>query len=95
MQILEIGLRNFQSFGNIRQTIKLNTEKGELILLVGSNGAGKCVEESTEIEIEIYDLDVNTELINFLVETELGRTIFLYIKENNNLLYEKITKFKR
>lgn len=41
MQILEIGLRNFQSFGNIRQTIKLNTEKGELILLVGSNGAGK------------------------------------------------------
>ena len=41
MQIKEIGLRNFQSFGNVRQSIKLNLEKGELILLEGKNGHGK------------------------------------------------------
>lgn len=41
MIIQEIGIRNFKSFGNSRQTIKLNTEKGELILLMGNNGMGK------------------------------------------------------
>jgi DNA repair exonuclease SbcCD ATPase subunit len=41
MIISEIGIRNFKSFGNNEQVLKLNTEKGELILLVGENGAGK------------------------------------------------------
>lgn len=41
MIIEEIGIRNFRSFGNTRQSLKLNTEKGELILLVGGNGMGK------------------------------------------------------
>jgi DNA repair exonuclease SbcCD ATPase subunit len=41
MIIEEIGIRNFKSFGNSRQSLKLNTESGELILLVGVNGAGK------------------------------------------------------
>jgi exonuclease SbcC len=41
MLIEEIGIRNFKSFGNSRQSIKLNTEKGDLVLLVGQNGAGK------------------------------------------------------
>ncbi|CAG7581079.1 MAG: endonuclease subunit [uncultured marine phage] len=41
MLISEIGIRNFKSFGNNEQTLKLNTEKGDLILLVGQNGAGK------------------------------------------------------
>ena len=41
MIIEEIGIRNFKSFGNSRQSVKLNTEKGELILLVGNNGMGK------------------------------------------------------
>jgi len=41
MIIQEIGIRGFKSFGNSEQTIKLNTEKGELILLTGSNGNGK------------------------------------------------------
>jgi len=41
MIISEIGIKNFRSFGNSRQSIKLNTEKGELILLVGNNGNGK------------------------------------------------------
>jgi len=41
MIIKEIGIRGYKSFGNNEQTLKLNTEKGELILLVGTNGAGK------------------------------------------------------
>jgi DNA repair exonuclease SbcCD ATPase subunit len=41
MLIKEIGIRGFRSFGNNEQIIKLNTEKGELVLLVGNNGNGK------------------------------------------------------
>jgi DNA repair exonuclease SbcCD ATPase subunit len=41
MIISEITLKNFKSFGNNEQTLKLNTNNGELILLAGSNGNGK------------------------------------------------------
>lgn len=41
MLISEISLRNFKSYGNNKQTLKLNTEKGDLILLTGVNGSGK------------------------------------------------------
>lgn len=41
MYIKEIKIKNFKSFGNNEQTLKVNTEKGELILLSGSNGNGK------------------------------------------------------
>jgi len=41
MLISEIGIRGFRSFGNNEQVVKLNTDKGELMLLVGNNGNGK------------------------------------------------------
>jgi len=41
MIISEICIRGFKSFGNNESVLKLNTEKGELILLVGNNGSGK------------------------------------------------------
>lgn len=41
MLISELGIRGFKSYGNNEQVLKLNTETGELILLVGNNGAGK------------------------------------------------------
>jgi DNA repair exonuclease SbcCD ATPase subunit len=41
MLISELSIRGFKSYGNNEQILKLNTEKGELILLVGQNGAGK------------------------------------------------------
>jgi len=41
MLINELGIRGFKSYGNNEQILKLNTERGELILLVGNNGAGK------------------------------------------------------
>lgn len=95
MIINEISLKNFKSFGNSTQTLKLNTEKGELILLVGNNGNGKCVHEETLIDIDIDDLVINISLLNFLDKTETGKRIFLYIKENKFNLYEKIERFRR
>lgn len=41
MLISELGIRGFKSYGNNESVLKLNTERGELILLVGNNGAGK------------------------------------------------------
>ncbi len=41
MLISELSIRGYKSFGNNEQVIKLNTEKGELVLLVGNNGNGK------------------------------------------------------
>ena len=41
MVISEIAIRGFKSFGNNETIFKFNTEKGELILLQGSNGSGK------------------------------------------------------
>ena len=41
MLISEIGIRGYKSFGNNEQVVKLNTERGELVLLVGKNGNGK------------------------------------------------------
>lgn len=41
MLISEVGIRGFKSYGNNEQVLKLNTDRGDLILLVGNNGAGK------------------------------------------------------
>lgn len=41
MLISEISVRGFKSFGNNQQVLKLNTQKGDLILLAGPNGSGK------------------------------------------------------
>lgn len=41
MIISEIGIKGFKSFGNNEQILTLNKDKGELILLTGSNGNGK------------------------------------------------------
>lgn len=41
MVISEIGIRGYKSFGNNEQVLKISTEKGKLILLVGNNGNGK------------------------------------------------------
>jgi len=41
MVIKSITLKNFKSYGNNEQTLNLNINKGELILLVGQNGNGK------------------------------------------------------
>lgn len=95
MIINEIGIKGYKSFGNNEQVLKLNTEKGQLILLVGRNGNGKCVHKTTSIDIEINDLEISPELIEFLEKTETGNKIFKYIKESKKSLYEKIKRFNK
>ncbi len=41
MIISELSIKGFKSYGNNEQILKLSTDKGELILLVGQNGNGK------------------------------------------------------
>jgi DNA repair exonuclease SbcCD ATPase subunit len=41
MIIEEIGIKGYKSFGNNEQVLKISTDKGQLILLVGKNGNGK------------------------------------------------------
>lgn len=66
MIIKKISLRNFKSFGNNIQSVDFNTTTGELILLSGQNGAGKCLSPDTEIEIVIEDSETEELLLNFL-----------------------------
>lgn len=92
MVIKKISIKNLKSFGNEKQEIELKNE-GNLILLSGVNGSGKCVHPTTEIDvdIDIYAIDYNKEVMNFMAGTEVGKKILLYIKQKDNLLYERIT----
>jgi len=90
MVIEEIGIKNFKSFGNARQSVQLNTDKGGLILLVGNNGMGKSLVKTTEIEVDIPIEKFNLqELNNFLEIMGTENNYIEYIRENNSLLYEK------
>lgn len=94
MLISEIGIRGFKSYGNNEQVLKLNTESGELILLVGLNGSGKSVLPSTEIDIDIpLELFNLEDFINFLEIMGEENTYLLYIKENNTILYEEFISY--
>lgn len=66
MIIKSISLKNFKSFGNNKQTVNFNETNGELILLSGDNGNGKCLSPDTEIEIFIEDEEVMNLLLKFL-----------------------------
>jgi ABC-type multidrug transport system ATPase subunit len=90
MTISEIGIKGYKSFGNNEQILKLNTDKGELILLVGNNGNGKSVTPNTKIEIEMPLESLNLEDFNKFLEI-MGKEskYILYIKENNYSLYEQ------
>jgi len=95
MIIRSISIKNFKSFGNNTQKVTFKTNEGELILLTGDNGAGKCVHKGTTIDIDIDDITLTPEFINYLEKTDTGRKIFLYIQENKPLLYEKVQKFRK
>lgn len=88
MKILEWSLQNIGSFGNIKQTIKLNQDTGELILLVGENGTGKTS------AIKSIDLSFFGEILNKrgkrlsqkLISNRIngnGETNIKYISDNN------------
>jgi hypothetical protein len=95
MLINEITIKGFKSFGNNEQTIKLNTEKGELILLTGSNGNGKSLIPSTTIEVNIpIELFTLQDLLYFLEVMGEESSYILYIKEKNIKLYEEYIKYR-
>lgn len=90
MLIKEITLKNFKSFGNNEQSLKLNTKNGELILLMGRNGNGKSVIDETEIDVKIPIENMNLKELNeFLGIMGMGSEYIKYIKENNISLYEQ------
>ena len=90
MIIEEIGIRGYKSFGNNEQVVKLNTEKGELVLLVGNNGNGKSVIHTTEIEVESPLENLNLKDFNNFLEIMGKENRYIeYIKENNYSLYEQ------
>jgi predicted ATP-binding protein involved in virulence len=94
MIISEITLKNFKSFGNNEQTLKLNTNNGELILLAGSNGNGKSVIPSTNIQVNIpLEYFSLHDLIIFLEAMDVESTYILYIKEKNIKLYEEYIEY--
>jgi len=71
MIIKSISLKNFKSFGNNKQTVSFNTTTGDLILLSGQNGAGKCLSPDTEVDIQIDDEKTKEKLLNFLKNRNL------------------------
>lgn len=90
MIISEISIRGFKSYGNNESVLKLNTNSGELILLMGGNGSGKSVIPSTNIDVDVK-LEKLTleELTLFLGIMGEEKEYIEYIKENNYLLYEQ------
>lgn len=66
MIIKSISLKNFKSFGNNKQYLSFNTTTGDLILISGQNGHGKCLSPETEIEIFIEDKETKKLLLEFL-----------------------------
>lgn len=66
MIIKSITLKNFKSFGNNKQTLTFNTVTGDLILISGKNGNGKCLSPDTELNIQVDDIETEKLLIEFL-----------------------------
>ncbi len=90
MIISEITLKNFKSFGNNEQSLKLNTKNGELILLMGRNGMGKSVVDNTEIIVNFPIEKLNLNEFNVFLEIMgMGSEYVKYIKEKNYILYEQ------
>lgn len=66
MIIKYISIKNFKSFGNNIQRVAFNTDDGELILLTGGNGVGKCISPDTDLIISIDDERTRKLLLEFL-----------------------------
>jgi ABC-type Mn2+/Zn2+ transport system ATPase subunit len=95
MIIKEISIKGFKSYGNNEQTIKLNTETGELILLLGKNGNGKSLVKSTEIDVKFPIENFSIEEFKIFLEVVGDKKEYIeYIKENNFELYNLYIKEK-
>ena len=64
MKIEKVTFRNIGSYGNKEQEIKFSPN-GSLNLVVGKNGAGKCVHPDTGISIQIMNSDIEDKFKEF------------------------------
>lgn len=64
MNIKNLEFKNIGSYGNINQKIEFS-EEGSLNLVVGRNGAGKCVHPDTIIDIRFEDEALEKEYVKF------------------------------
>ncbi len=100
MIIKELTIKNFRSFGNNEQTLSINDEKGELILISGRNGSGKssifsCVEyvlygriqgKNKRISLQSIPNRMNRELLSSIKFKSEGTNIEIKRGINPNIL---------
>jgi ABC-type Na+ transport system ATPase subunit NatA len=66
MRINKLEFKNFASYGNKVQVIEFDKENSDLYLVLGGNGAGKCLAKETEIYVEIEDEELRNDFIEFI-----------------------------
>jgi len=66
MKINRVEFKNFASYGNRKQVIEFDKNKSDLYLVLGGNGAGKCLAKETKISVEIEDEKLKEEFKEFL-----------------------------
>jgi hypothetical protein len=64
IKITEVKFKNFMSY--IEETTF--TPENGVVLINGSNGKGKCVRGSTEVEILITESNINKDFEDFLLK---------------------------
>lgn len=60
----KVKYQNLLATGNI--PIEIELDKSANTLIVGANGAGKCVHPDTKIDIEFYSRDVYKDFTKFM-----------------------------
>lgn len=73
MKIKTVEFKNFASYGNRTQRIDFEDDRGELYLVLGNNGAGKCLSPETEIMVSIDNESIRSEFLNFLKAKEIEK----------------------
>ena len=64
IQFKSIEYKNFLSVGNA--PIRLSLDTHPLTLITGKNGAGKCLDKTTKIDIHISDKEVEKIFLEFM-----------------------------
>ena len=68
MKIKSVSWKNFGSYGNRLQKIEFSETTGAFYVVTGHNGAGKCLDKDTHIEINFSDESQQKRFEKFLKE---------------------------
>src|SRR5574344_186743 len=92
MEISKLTIKGFKSFGNKEQTINLNTNKGELILVAGHNGAGKCIRYNTIIgDVIINNISKLDGYNRYITDNAFGKIVNDALKKRETYTAYNIT----